>query len=209
MKLSPLQIATIEKAMKYYYPGMYQMIDNGYKMYKTAPNGLKGFLRDNLMKHLVTLQCVTSVDANLIFESLDLIFDGKDNQKAIQKIRVTRGQCYITLNVSGVDVEFLIDTGCSTSILSEVDFEEIKRTIAPHDEYHVKQNGKIHILGINGVTIYPLFEGFVVNRGFVLEKMAFAVGHISLKDSLLGMDFFSKFKSFKISLVDQFIEFEI
>lgn len=204
MKLNPYQIQQVKKSLDF-YPGMKSILLNAYEMYQKNKNhaDLKDLFKQNLDKNLVTLSCISSFDKNVLFENLDLILGISDDKKhCCVPITVKSNVPFVKVELNGKSFDFVIDTGCSYSQISNLTFTQLKSNeVTSNKVFPVKNaSGEYDFLkAVDSINHIKIGDLSLAKQGFLVSKSDV---------NLLGMDILSKMKNLSFDFENSVLRFE-
>lgn len=202
-QLTPLQIQSCKNALLY-YAGFTSVLKNALFL---SENYSELLLKQNLCKHLQTLSALTNISFNDLSDNIHAILEidnseKKDTEVFWIKTKVQSNCIFVPARVFNSEIDFVLDTGCSISMINYTWFEksgflnnESVKHLEPQKVYTADGRFKT-CLAVKGIDFTFCGKSFKENT-FLLSNGPF----------LLGNDILGAFKGFEINNAEQKIKF--
>ena len=119
----------------------------------------------------------------------------------------TSGLYYISADVNGIEMEFILDTGCSCVLISKLELAYlIRRGVISDDDYIGQTDSRDADGDITSCEMYNIKELRIGN--YILNDIKCAVSDRVTSNLLLGQDVLSKFSYVTIDYTNHTLKLE-
>jgi aspartyl protease family protein len=122
-------------------------------------------------------------------------FIHKKKEREVVIYKNSNGHFYVTVNIKGKDLKFMIDTGATISLLTSKDAKEVGIDLESldYDRFSVTAAGPVKTARYK-LDIMKIFKQEMHDIRFTIHKNQY-IGDVNL----LGMNVISRFKNFTIN----------
>ena len=119
----------------------------------------------------------------------------------------TNGLYYVSADVNGVEIEFILDTGCSCILISKIELAYLmRRGVISSDDYIGQTDSSDADGDITSCDVYNIKE--LTIGSYVLKNINCAVSNRETSNLLLGQDVLSKFSNVTIDYSNHTLKLE-